>query len=193
MMKKKVLFGLAGAALLAVGCTNDETLEVSSTKEISFADAFVNNATKTTTDDLTSFDVYGYVTKDNTSSQIFSGDEVSKSGTDWTYTNTQYWIAGGNYVFAAVAPHEQKGVEVSVANSTTTTTIKDFVSDGDIDLIYATQTATGLASGNKKVALTFNHLLSKVKFTFENGFPTNSNISLKVTGVKINNAYSKGR
>jgi hypothetical protein len=60
------------------------------------------------------------------------------------------------------------------------------------DLLYADANANGYAKDNSVVAFTFGHLLSKVKFTFSNGFPSNSNVSLKVTGVKIKDAYSKG-
>jgi hypothetical protein len=36
--------------------------------------------------------------------------------------------------------------------------------------------------------LEFNHLLSRVKFSFVNGFPANSDVKLTVTNVKIDNA-----
>jgi hypothetical protein len=191
MMKRTILFGLASAALLAVGCTNDETVEIPATKAITFADAFVNNNTKadpsTKLTTLTAFNVYGYVTTTEGESQIFNGDDVTKSGSDWTYTNTQYWIDGGSYVFSAVAPTEE-GATTDLSDGVITTTISSFESDGETDLIYATSTAKGKASENNAVGLTFNHLLSKVKFTFVNGFPTTSNISLNVTDVTISDA-----
>jgi hypothetical protein len=196
MMKRTILFGLASAALLAVGCTNDETVEIPATKAITFADAFVNNNTKadpsTKLTTLTAFNVYGYVTTTEGKSQIFKGDDVTKSGSDWTYTDTQYWIDGGSYVFSAVAPTGE-GATTDLSDGVITTTISSFESDGETDLIYATATATGKASGNNAVGLTFNHLLSKVKFTFVNGFPTTSNISLNVKDVTISDAVKAAK
>jgi hypothetical protein len=221
MMKKTVLCGLASAALLAVGCTNDEVVEIPASKAITFANAFVNNNTKadpadpsytstttvsetdgtsTVTTTLSDFNVYGYVTvsKDNatTSSEIFTGDKVSKgSDGSWSYDNTQYWIAGGKYLFTAVAPSGITGtVTTALANdkASVNTTITNFEHKGLTDLLYAEDDEVGYATDNSVVAFTFKHLLSKVKFTFSNGFPSTSNVSLKVTGVKIKDAYSKG-
>ena len=44
----------------------------------------------------------------------------------------------------------------------------------------------------EKVAFTFNHLLSRVKFTFVNGFASGSNITLKITDVHITDTYKSG-
>jgi hypothetical protein len=198
-MKKTILFGLAGAALLAVGCTNDETVEIPATKAITFANAFVDNNTKadptdpsTTVETLNEFGVFGYVTKDG-SSQIFDNKTVESKdkGATWTYTGIQYWIDGGEYVFSAVSP--SKGASSDLKDKTTiTTTVSDFASDGNTDLVYATAIATGQPTNNPAVALTFKHLLSKVRFTFVNNFATTSNISLNVTDVTITNAVTKG-
>jgi hypothetical protein len=196
-MKKTILFGLASAALLAVGCTNDETVEIPASKAITFANAFVDNNTKADPSDpsikkenLGSFDVFGYVTKDSENSQIFDEEVVSSAdnGETWTYTNIQYWIDGGKYVFAAVAPSTTSAKTVLTDETTITTTVSDFENTGESDLVYATATATGQPINNAAVALTFKHLLSKVKFTFVNKFATTSNISLKVTNVTISDA-----
>jgi hypothetical protein len=200
MMKRTILFGLASAALLAVGCTNDETVEIPATKAITFANAFVDNNTKadptdpsTTVETLNEFGVFGYVTKDG-SSQIFDNKTVESKdkGATWTYTGIQYWIDGGEYVFSAVSP--SKGASSDLKDKTTiTTTVSDFASDGNTDLVYATETATGQPTNNPAVALTFKHLLSKVRFTFVNNFATTSNISLNVTDVTITDAVTAGK
>jgi hypothetical protein len=196
-MKKTILFGLASAALLAVGCTNDETVEIPATKAITFANTFVDNNTKAdpsvTTATITAFDVYGYVTKGGTeSSKIFDGTTVSLKDGKWGYTDTQYWIEGGKYVFAAISPSGTKVTEtLSNKKDTITTKVADFdngAAGGKTDLLYSTATATGEVSGNKDVTFTFKHLLSKVKFTFKNGFDPTSNISLKITDVQITDA-----
>ena len=42
------------------------------------------------------------------------------------------------------------------------------------------------------VSFTFNHLLSRVKFTFVNGFPAEAIAKISVKDVKISNAYKNG-
>jgi hypothetical protein len=194
-MKKTILFGLASAALLAVGCTNDETVEIPATKAITFANTFVDNNTKAdpsvTTETIEDFAVYGYVTNEaKESSKIFDGTTVSLKDGKWGYTDTQYWIEGGKYVFAAISPSGTKVTEtLSDKKDAITTKVADFnngEAKGKTDLLYSTATATGEVSGNKDVTFTFKHLLSKVKFTFKNGFT--SNISLKIKDVQITDA-----
>ena len=103
----------------------------------------------------------------------------------------QYWVGGYNYTFEAIAPKSgDNGVTFNAANGAST--IK-FVSDSETDLIYATgskdlTSTTNLANTPGAVGLVFNHLLSRVKFSFVNGFPAESDVKLTVTNVKINDA-----
>ncbi|WP_308247678.1 fimbrillin family protein, partial [uncultured Prevotella sp.] len=63
---------------------------------------------------------------------------------------------------------------------------------GETDLIYATKDC-GLYSGGEcpaPVNLTFDHLLSRVRFQFTNGMDDGSDVH--VTDVKITNAYANG-
>jgi hypothetical protein len=62
------------------------------------------------------------------------------------------------------------------------------------DLLFASaaRTTQDITSKPDAVSFTFNHLLSRVKFTFVNGFASGSNITLKVTDVKITNAHKTG-
>ena len=78
----------------------------------------------------------------------------------------------------------------NAANGASTIT---FVSDSETDLIYATGNkyltgTTNLTATPGAVELVFNHLLSRVKFSFVNGFPEESDVKLTVTDVKINDA-----
>ena len=66
--------------------------------------------------------------------------------------------------------------------------------NGTTDLLYATlpiETGNVFPYYDDKVTLKFMHLLSKIKFTFKNGF-TNENTSLVVKNIKIVNAPAKG-
>lgn len=53
-------------------------------------------------------------------------------------------------------------------------------------------TPATIASQPAAVGFNFNHLLSRVKFTFVNGFPTNAVATISVKDVNISNAYKKG-
>ena len=63
---------------------------------------------------------------------------------------------------------------------------------GETDLIYATAKQTTVEGNNcpTPVNLTFNHMLSRVRFQFTNGMDDGS--TLTVTDVKITDAYTSG-
>lgn len=200
-MKKFFLIGLTAAAMLA-SCSNDETVEMAQQKAISFSNAFVNNGTRSivdpsfTTTSLNDFAVYGFTQK----GQIFNGEKVSKGGTastGWSYNNVQYWVPGNTYTFGAIAPHSVAGNVSNVTLPTGATKVEMEVAftnkDADqVDLLHAAPTQiTGVtASYTTPVSMTFNHQLSKVKFSFENAVGVDYNV--KVSNVKITDAYKEG-
>ncbi len=202
-MKKIFIAALAITALAA--CNKTEVVGVTESNAIAFDNAFVDNATKSvndpsfTNDNLfTDFAVYGFVE----GAVLFDGTQVTGSAIngEWSYTDTQYWIAGANYNFAAVAPmtsgnwtKKTSTVDMTDGSSKyTVTTNLSFVNNGATDLLYADAgKILGLASGNAKVAFTFRHVLSKVKFSFENAYNASA-ATIKVYDVKITNAYQKG-
>ena len=193
-MKKTLLIVAAAVALVA--CSNEDTLVQQAPEAIGFDNAFVENSIRsvndpsyTNTNLFNGFRVYGFVED----APLFKGTEVTGSGLgdtgSWTYEGTQYWVAGANYKFHAVAP-----ITANVGAANATYTAADGVSfvytnvAGTEDLLYAYQIATGQTTNNQKVAFTFDHILSKVKFSFVNGYNA-SNATLKVTNVKITNAH----
>lgn len=200
-MKKIFLIGLTAAAMMA-SCSNDETVEMAQQKAISFSNAFVNNGTRSivdpsfTTTSLNDFAVYGFTQK----GQIFNGEKVSKGGTastGWSYNNVQYWVPGNTYTFGAIAPHSVAGNVSNVTLPTGATKVEMKVAftntDADqVDLLHAAPTQiTGVtASYTTPVSMTFNHQLSKVKFSFENVVGVDYNV--KVSNVKITDAYKEG-
>jgi len=200
-MKKIFLIGLTAAAMLA-SCSNDETVEMAQQKTISFSNAFVNNGTRSivdpsfTTSTLKDFAVYGFTQN----GQIFNGEKVSKGGTastGWSYNNVQYWVPGNTYTFGAIAPHSVAGNVSNVTLPTGATKVGMEVAftntDADqVDLLHAEPTQiTGVtATYTTPVSMTFNHQLSKVKFSFQNSVGEGYNV--KVSNVKITDAYKEG-
>ena len=198
-MKKIFLIGLTAAAMLA-SCSNDETVEMAQQKAIGFSNAFVNNGTRSvvdpsfTTTSLNDFAVYGFTQK----GQIFNGEKVSKGGAAWSYDNVQYWVPGNTYTFGAIAPHSAANVsDVKLPEGATKVEMKVAFTNTDadqVDLLHAAPTQiAGTAvtpTYTTPVSMTFNHQLSKVKFSFENAVGVGYNV--KVSNVKITNAYANG-
>lgn len=191
------MIGLTAAAMLA-SCSNDETVEMAQQKAIGFSNAFVNNGTRSvvdpsfTTTSLNDFAVYGFTQK----GQIFDGEKVSKGGAAWSYDNVQYWVPGNTYTFGAIAPHSAANVsDVKLPEGATKVEMKVAFTNTDanqVDLLHAEPAQiTGVtASYTEPVSMTFNHQLSKVKFSFQNSVGAGYNV--KVSNVKITDAYEKG-
>lgn len=194
-MRKTIFAILAAAAMVA--CSNDELVNADR-EAIAFDNAFVDNATRSvksysvTTNDLRNLDVFGFVEKHplfNNGGQNRTLLHRNSSTAPWTYEGKQYWIPGAMYDFIAVHPNNA----YDPATWTITAdgiTIRDFnnYSDGLSDYIYAqTETIEGKVSENAPVAFTFRHILSKVKFTFENANNAN-NTTIQVRNIRILNA-----
>ncbi|MBQ8441822.1 MAG: fimbrillin family protein [Bacteroides sp.] len=203
-MKKTLLICLAATAM--VSCSQDEVMEVAQKEAISFKDAFVENATRAAIDgsytnakgNLASFQVYG-TTKDNANTaevNIFNGVTVTGTqNTSWSYDNqyTQYWIEGNIYNFAAVADGNIDNVtSVTSNNVNMPTAINILDASQQKDVLYATNffgecTATSATT----VPFTFNHILSKVKFTAKVADALDSKYYYTVSNIKITNAAKK--
>ena len=196
---KKVLFALAAVVALAA-CSKEDTLVQQAPEAIGFDNAFVENSTRSVNDpsltatSLTDFTVYGYVEN----AVLFPGTVVNKTinNTDlssaWRYEGTQYWVAGAKYNFAAIAPNKGwSNVTTAVADDKASiSTNFAFVNDGETDLLYdEVENKDGLVEQNTAVGFDFRHILSKVKFSFLNGYDVES-AKIDVTNVKIENAYT---
>ena len=201
----KKLFVVALAALGMVACVNEDVVETPKSDVIAFAGASIDNATRAAEDpsfdqvkgNLDAFNVWAFMT--TTNGPVFEGEEVTKNGNVWGYGDTQYWAPEKDYYFAALAPMNSDNWEVALAVSPEAElglgTVTFTNVDGTEDLIYAKKALTTptmselLAEGMEPVKLNFQHLLSKVKFTFTNGFTTGNagvvvkNITMKVPGA----------
>lgn len=200
---KKLFFGILAMAAMAA-CATDETVVAPKGEAIEFG-AFVDNVTKAIdpsyndSNKISEIYVYGTVTgSNNTPVSIFEHTRVYADGAgyneDWKCDVTQYWVAGADYQFAAVAGVAKtdvtcpNGIPSSIA----------FTSNGTTDLVYGTAAVNNAnATGNATVAFDMAHLLAKVKFTVENttnkGFEDkNSAYYYKISNVRIANAYTAG-
>ena len=177
-MKKILVSVLAIAGLVA--CNNENVIsEANNSQAITFG-AFVENATRandpsTTKDNIEEFSVWGYM---NTEKGIVFNDElVSRSGDSWVYTNLQYWLPGNRYHFAAFAGDrtDVEGLpEKAAMGAEGLGTITFHNVEGTNDILYAQLNRMAEADATP-IELHFAHLLSKVKFTFKNGFANPNN------------------
>ena len=196
-MKKLFVALLAVAGLTA--CFNEEVLRVQDPTAISFEANWVENATRadvavdpsTTTESLTGFKVWGFM--DNVEGKVFEGEEVTGSKGNFTYNNIAYWLPAHTYYFAALAPIDGNWtLNTEAANYYGAGIVNFLNANGTEDLLYAANVEEAPALGTAKtVNFTFSHLLSKVKFTFTNGF-TNPNMYIDVKNVRIVNAPLAG-
>lgn len=184
---------MAAMGLALTACNNDETVEVAKGNAIGF-NTFVNNSTRATdanNDNFTSFKVWGLMNNGSQTGTPFVGVEVTKANGAWSYTTPVYWEKGYAYSFVALAPNDAytftAPTEINKWGS-----LKYDNKTGETDLLYATQ-KQGTVVGNtcpNAVSLTFNHMLSRVRFQFKNSMLDGS--KLTVTDVKITDAYTNG-
>ena len=195
---KKLLF----VALTAVGltaCVQNEELAVNKpTAAISFADSYVSNTSRAespviTTANLAGFDVWAFM--DEVGGTVLTDEDVVKSTSGaWGYSNIQYWFPQHTYYFAALAPMNSANVTETLATGAEAKLGLGEIAftnvDGTEDLLYAKKSVEtpGIVeltnNGMDAVKMQFQHLLSKVRFTFNNGFLT-PGIKVVVTDVKM--------
>lgn len=190
-----------GFLAIATSCSNDETiLEPSKDGGAMGFSAFVNNGVSSradlTKDNLNQFKVWASTWTDGTDlAQVFTAQEVNKVTGEtpaWQYSPLRYWITGNNYRFSAIAPADGNyyTVEQSLAKPNETPkggvkiTFDAEQAAGLQDLIYSFKYLPTVAANQGPVALEFNHLLSRVKFTFQNQCKS-SNIGLQIKDLKI--------
>ena len=194
-MKKLFVSVLAVAALAS--CAKEELVSLNQ-EAIEFGGPFVENATRAAADPsygnggqaLELFQVWGNVNGGNGLVAIFAGDNVEGTvgSTDgepnvWSCDVKQYWIKDATYNFAALVNATD---DVTLVNYLPTK-VNGFTADGETDLMYAPSEPdiVGQTSGNGPVDFTFNHLLSKVKFTVVNKSKAAAEYSFKVNGITI--------
>ena len=180
-MKRIYLFA-AVTAIALTACTKTETTNVSGGNLIRFDNAFVGNPTKAgdlTKANFNKFWVYGsaegtgdWSEKKFTNAPVNKGEAGIGNNSQWTSEEKAYWTQNSKHFFAA---YSNGGSIIDDANlnfnpSESKLTFSNYTA-GENDLVAAVATkdaatvGDGTNAGN--VALSFKHMLSKVKFTFK--------------------------
>lgn len=191
---KKIFVALAAVATM-VACSKDEMVQQYQ-EAIGFGNAFVGNSTRvdeaadpsySTTNALSAFQVWGAINDDEGFLPVFVNETVSgtvAAGSTWNSTNPQYWVEDAKYNFAGLV----NAGAVGLGKDQLPATVDFAVSTGKVDLLYARsgEDIEGKATGNDKVAMAFNHLLSKVMFTVNNSSIEANAYSFLVKDITIN-------
>ena len=182
----KKMFWMLGVAVAALtSCTSDEVVEVNSNVAIDFS-TFVGKGTRSVTPtdgNLNQFYVFGYYGP-QLDKVAFNNNVVTKNvPTDVTWT-------ANNYSFAAYAnKNSSDALNATFIPTTNTLTISGFTVSESVDLVAALARVDNSNLGNETVDLTFNHMLSKVKFTIRN---TAENLTMKVSDIVVTGLTDKG-
>ena len=190
----KKLFTILAVAATLVSCAKEDVVREAEGEAIQFGNAFVENSTRAndpsySANDIKSFNVYGTVN----GVVIYPGTEITKGTADyseaWTCPVDQYWIAGANYEFVGIVDGNKSGVTATTVENGMPTSIS-YTADGKTDLLCQTITKTANTDGtaNGLVAFNFNHLLSKVNFTVNNGSEDAGGYSFVVKNITFNGA-----
>ena len=203
---KKILFA-AVAVMAMAACSNEDVISRPQSAAITFDNAFVENSTRAAdinASNLANFGVYGsVVNSSNQQGMIFANQEVTGSKDNgYSYTPAQYWIAGAKYDFVAFAPY-QTGANatwtyapaVGTAAQNGTITFDNAKAGANQDFLFAAtscNTPNSFTTAPAAVGFTFNHMLSRVKFEFTNGFAAANNITFRVREATITNLHKSG-
>lgn len=184
----KKLFFLLPLVALFVACQPDDPITESG--YITFSNQQVENLTRgdntITTANLANFDVWGH----NDAGIVFAGTKVEKQGEVWTSAVQKMWAHSTTYHFHAFAP---SGLITNIGeypNAERTNGLGNFTyaNEGGKDVVYAYATRTQgsvLEINDEPVQLSFEHLLSRVQFTFNNSL---SKGNITISNVQITEA-----
>ena len=190
-MNKRILT-VAVAALALAACSKNETVEVAGNRAIEFG-SFVNNVTRTVNDvtsEKLTFYVYGNYgdTEGNGTTTVFANDKFEWAGSGTATGTEAYWQANKYYNFGAYSDGNEALQNVTFSEAGVMA-ITDYTV-GANDLVMATplkyQTDSDV-SDEAVQALSFSHLLSKVKFTFTSKYAEGYTVTvsdLKFTAAK---------
>lgn len=187
-MKKHFLF-FAMAVAAMTSCMKDEVVASyePAPQAIGF-ESFVNKTTKavTATDsDIQKFYAYAYYS----TTPVFEGVTVTKVADAWDHNGEdKYWTAN-NYYFGAYANGNNADPIANVSFADGTLTIPSYTVTDANDLVADVLTVNNTALSNQTVGFTFDHLLTKIKFTVQNTSEYTMKISSALT---INGAKETG-
>lgn len=210
MKTKSYLFAAASATLMLASCTQNEVVEMPATRAIGFG-TYVGNTSRAAAEDTdlaflkdetkgNGFYVFGSYTDNSQEVVVFDGlstqSHVMYKGSAWGYSPINYWSVGKQYNFAAYGPAAALNNGTATFDYTANTlSIKGFEATGNLDLVVAEGKQAGYTLASETatpevVDFKFFHALSKVRFTFKNGW--RNLVTLNVSDVKLTGAKRTG-
>ena len=210
MKTKSYLFAAASATLMLASCTQNEVVEMPATRAIGFG-TYVGNTSRAAAEDTSldflkdktkgnGFYVFGSYAEDSKEVVVFNGvssqSHVIYNGSAWGYSPMNYWSVGKKYTFAAYGPAAALNNGTASFNYTANTlSITGFEATGNLDLVVAEGKNAGYTLASETatpevVDFKFFHALSKVRFTFKNGW--RNLVTLNVSDVKLTGAKRTG-
>lgn len=199
-MKKKGLFVIAAASLLAVtSCSVDEVVggNVLSNNEINPTARIVGDvkdarAVETKITNLSKFTVNAFQTGD---ANYMNNVEytTSDNGSSWTTAAGKFfWPVEGDlhlYGYAPAAPGTSGTFKIDKDAQTLTDFVPFATAAAQQDFVYAKSTGNNATNGTTGVELNFQHALTEISVAAKN---SNTAYTVKVTGVKLGNVKTKG-
>ena len=200
-MKKKGLFVMAAACLLAAtSCSQDELAgssplsgnEIGLTAIIGGGDVKDARAVETKITNLGKFTVNAFQTGD---ANYMNNVEytTSDNGSSWTTAAGKFfWPVEGDlhlYGYAPAAPGKGGTFKIDKDAQTLTDFVPFATADAQQDFVYAKSTGNNATNGTTGVELNFQHALTEISVAAKN---SNTAYTVKVTGVKLGNVKTKG-
>lgn len=199
-MFRQYLLLTASAALMSVmsACTSTtaDDLEADNRLPVAFsASTDINSRAATDSENFTEkpFAVWGsYIshTKPGTPVKVFDNVEVRYEGSSWTYQDTQYWLPGMDYRFAALHPATNGATDVTFDMSGGLSF--GYTVSPDTDLLGAatdTKSCTGVGLMGP-VELKFTHLQARVQFVVKRSAGLSQDLSISVNAASFSGVYT---
>ena len=197
-MKKKGLFMMAAACLLAAtSCSQDELAGSSplSGNEIVPTACMGEVATKAVETKITNLGKFTVNAFQSGEANYMNNVEytTSDNGSSWTTAAGKFfWPVEGDlhlYGYAPAAPGKGGTFKIDKDAQTLTDFVPFETAAAQQDFVYAKSTGNNATNGTTGVELNFQHALTEISVAAKN---SNTAYTVKVTGVKLGNVKTKG-
>ena len=197
-MKKKGLFVMAAACLLAAtSCSQDELAGSSplSGNEIVPTACMGEVATKAVETKITNLGKFTVNAFQTGEANYMNNVEytTSDNGSSWTTAAGKFfWPVEGDlhlYGYAPAAPGKGGTFKIDKDAQTLTDFVPFETADAQQDFVYAKSTGNNATNGTTGIELNFQHALTEISVAAKN---SNTAYTVKVTGVKLGNVKTKG-
>ena len=197
-MKKKGLFVMAAACLLAAtSCSQDELAGSSplSGNEIVPTACMGEVATKAVETKITNLGKFTVNAFQTGEANYMNNVEytTSDNGSSWTTAAGKFfWPVEGDlhlYGYAPAAPGKNGTFKIDKDAQTLTDFVPFETAAAQQDFVYAKSTGNNATNGTTGVELNFQHALTEISVAAKN---SNTAYTVKVTGVKLGNVKTKG-